>query len=155
MQYTTWVQLNFTINAAAGYRTLTIAPGSNAISLYVNHANNPNTRVLISQQLSTPENTTDVRTASQDVPLHFALEQNYPNPFNPSTIIDFALPRPEHVTLEVFNVLGQKVATLVNETRQAGYYREKFNGAGLASGIYFYQMSSGGLTFLKKMLMIK
>jgi hypothetical protein len=55
----------------------------------------------------------------------------------------------------VFNVLGQKVATLVNETRQAGYYTEKFNAAGLASGIYFYRMSSGGLTFLKKMLMIK
>jgi hypothetical protein len=154
-EYATWVQLNFTIAAAAGYRPMTIAPGSNAISLYANHGNNPNTGVLISQQLSSPENTTDVRTASKDVPLTFALDQNYPNPFNPSTSIEFALPRQEHVVLEVFNVLGQRVATLVNETRPAGYYTEKFNGAGLASGIYFYRMSTGGLIFLKKMLMIK
>jgi hypothetical protein len=59
------------------------------------------------------------------------------------------------VTLEVFSVLGQKVATLVNESRPAGYYTEKFNGAGMASGIYFYRMSTSRATILKKMLMIK
>jgi hypothetical protein len=153
-EYTTWVQLNFTILSTDAFRTLTIAPGSNAISLFANHGNNPNTGVLNSQQLSTPDNATDVRTG-QELPARFALEQNYPNPFNPSTTIDFSLARQEHVTLEVFNVLGQRMSTLVNETRPAGTYTEKFDGAGLASGIYFYRMTTGGLTFLKKMLMIK
>lgn len=152
--YATWVQLNFTITSTAKYRDMAIAQGSNAISVYVNHANNPNTGVLLSQELSTPENTTGVN-GGQDVPATFALEQNYPNPFNPSTSIEFALPRQDHVILEVFNVLGQRVATLVNEVRPAGYYTERFHGSGLASGIYFYRMSTSGGTFLKKMLMIK
>lgn len=153
-QYSTWVQLNFTINSLQHYKDITIDPGSNAISLYVNHGNNPNNGVLVSQQLTAPENTTGVKEG-EETPARFALEQNYPNPFNPSTSIDFALAHQEHVKLEVFNVLGQKVATLVNETRPAGTYVEKFNGSGLASGIYFYRMTAGGLTFLKKMLMIK
>lgn len=155
--YTTWVQLNFTI-AATGPYGLAVAPGSNAISLYGNHGNNPNDGALVSQELSSPININPTALAVEEgvrLPEIFVLEQNYPNPFNPSTSIDFALPHQDHVTLEVYNVLGQKVATLVNETRPAGYYRERFDGAGLASGIYFYRMSTTGATFLKKMLMIK
>ena len=155
--YATWVRINFTIDVA-GPRELVIDPGSNAVSLYENHGNNPNTGVINSQTLSPPiniSNTTVSVAERRGIPAQFAMDQNYPNPFNPSTSIDFALPRQEHVTLDVFNVLGQKVATLVNETRPAGYYTERFEGARLASGIYFYRMTAGRLTFLKKMLMIK
>jgi hypothetical protein len=155
--YSTWVQLNFTV-AASGLITMTVAPGSNAVSLYANHGNNPNNGILVSQQLSPPLNITgptSVAEARRGIPTVYALDQNYPNPFNPSTSIEFALPRQDHVTLEVFNILGQKVATLVDEIRPAGYYTEKFFGAGLASGIYFYRMSASGATMFKKMLMIK
>ncbi|RPH28644.1 T9SS C-terminal target domain-containing protein [bacterium] len=98
---------------------------------------------------------TAIGSGSPDVPKEFSLEQNYPNPFNPSTLIQYGLPQGSHVLLDVYNVIGQKVATLVNETRPAGYYTERFDGAGLASGIFFYRMSTSGVTFLKKMLMIK
>jgi len=153
-EYTTWVQLNFTIVSTDAYRTLTIAPGSNAISLFANHGNNPNNGVLNSQQLSTPDNATDVKTG-QELPARFALEQNYPNPFNPTTGIRFQVPGVSNVKLVVYDVLGREVATLVNETKAPGSYEVHFNGSGLASGIYFYRMTTGGLTFLKKMLMIK
>lgn len=155
--YDTWVRINFRIDIA-GPRGLIIDSASNAVSLYENHGNNPNTGVINSQPLSPPINITNTTVSVAErrgIPAQFAMDQNYPNPFNPSTSIDFALPRQEHVTLDVFNVLGQKVATLVNETRAAGYYTERFEGARLASGIYFYRMTAGQLTFLKKMLMIK
>ena len=155
--YTQWVQLNFTIASTSGIYPLTIAAGSNAVSLFVNHANNPNTGVLVSQQLSPPINITGPSSVAEGrgMPTTLALDQNYPNPFNPATAINFALPHQGHVTLEVFSILGQKVATLVDESRPAGYYTEQFNGAGLASGIYFYRLSAGGATLLRKMLMIK
>jgi hypothetical protein len=155
--YTTWVQLNFTIASTTGIYPLTILPGSNAVSLYVNHGNDPNTGVLASQQLSPPINITGPTSVEEGrgIPTTFALDQNFPNPFNPATTIEFALPHQGHVTLEVFNILGQKVATLVDEARPAGYYTVKFNGAGLASGLYFYRLSAGEATLLKKMLMIK
>jgi hypothetical protein len=99
----------------------------------------------------------DVLTSVNEKPLPtvFALEQNYPNPFNPATVIDFALPRESHVRLEVYNVLGQKVATLVDETRQVGYYSERFDGRGFASGLYFYRLTTPEVSFLKKMMLVK
>jgi len=155
--YATWVQINFSIVVAEPF-LLTIDSVSNAISLYENQGNDPNNGVINSQPLSPPINITGtslVVASRPGIPEEFALDQNYPNPFNPSTHIDFALPRQEQVTLDVFNVLGQKVATLVNGPLPAGYYAEKFDGAGLSSGIYFYRLTAGQLTFLKKMLMIK
>ena len=87
----------------------------------------------------------DVTTSVDEkpVPTEFALEQNYPNPFNPSTRIQFTLPKKKHVKLEIYNALGERIATLVDETRQAGYYSEQFNATGLASGVYFYRMQAG------------
>jgi hypothetical protein len=91
----------------------------------------------------------------------FKLFQNYPNPFNPSTTIQFDLPKAAHVTLKVYNVLGQEVATLVNEKREAGRYNLEFRPAGsgsefkLASGIYFYQLRAGTFVQTKKLLLMK
>jgi hypothetical protein len=91
----------------------------------------------------------------KEVPTLFALDQNYPNPFNPSTVIEFALPKEEHVVLEVYNLLGQRVATLVNEVRQTGYYAVPFNAEGMASGLYFYRLYTGEVSLMNKMMLLK
>jgi hypothetical protein len=104
-----------------------------------------------------------VRQVSDVTPKAFALQQNYPNPFNPSTEIRYQVSGTSEVRLEVFDMLGRKVSTLVNERQVAGEYQATFNAAGLASGIYFYRIdvrSSGGsqtgaFTDTKKMLLIK
>ncbi|MCS6989291.1 MAG: alkaline phosphatase D family protein [Chloroherpetonaceae bacterium] len=85
----------------------------------------------------------------------YVLEQNYPNPFNPQTTIGFAIPKPEFVSLVVYDALGRKVATLVNERMEAGRYEVKFDGSGLASGVYFYQIKAGAFTQTAKMVFTK
>jgi hypothetical protein len=86
---------------------------------------------------------------------HLTLLQNYPNPFNPSTTIEFSLPRSGYVMLQVFNILGQVVATLVNEEKEARSYQVQFDGTGLASGVYFYRMMAGQYVATKKLLLLK
>jgi subtilisin family serine protease/predicted GH43/DUF377 family glycosyl hydrolase len=80
---------------------------------------------------------------SVDIPNNFTLSQNYPNPFNPVTIIEFQIPNPKFVNLSIYNLLGQKVATLVNEQKMAGYHQVKWDGMGFASGVYFYRIEVG------------
>jgi hypothetical protein len=89
------------------------------------------------------------------VPNQFVLAQNYPNPFNPSTTIEFALPKETHVALEVYNVIGERVATLVDETRPIGIYVVPFDASALASGTYFYRFSTSEVSFIKKMMILK
>ena len=91
----------------------------------------------------------------EKVPDAYALEQNYPNPFNPVTIIKFSVPQYSHVTLKVFDVLGNEVATLVNGMKQAGNYAVSFNGKGLASGVYVYQLKANKFTATKKLVLLK
>jgi photosystem II stability/assembly factor-like uncharacterized protein len=88
-------------------------------------------------------------------PVDFSLSQNYPNPFNPVTNINFALPKSGLVTLKVYNALGKEVATLVNEVKNAGTYNVDFNGTNLSSGVYFYRLTSGDFSSVKKMMLIK
>jgi hypothetical protein len=95
--------------------------------------------------------TNTVRT----VPKEFKLEQNYPNPFNPTTTIQFAVPSVSDVKLEVFNILGQKVSTLVNRRMKAGMHTVNFNAANLSSGVYFYRLQSGSFVQTKKMMLVK
>jgi plastocyanin len=85
----------------------------------------------------------------------FRLEQNYPNPFNPSTVIGYQLPVTGLVTMKVYNILGKEVATLVNETKEAGSYAVHFDASGLASGTYFYKLSTGTSTSVKKLVLMK
>ncbi len=89
------------------------------------------------------------------LPDKFSLEQNYPNPFNPTTDIEFSLPSASHVTLEIYNVLGQQVSVLVNEYREAGRYTVTWNASGQASGIYFYRLTTSYGVETKKMLLLK
>jgi len=78
------------------------------------------------------------------IPAQFRLEQNYPNPFNPSTMIQYALRSNSQVTLDVFDVLGRRVAELVNRPEAAGYYEIEFKATNLSSGIYFYRIMAQG-----------
>ena len=88
-------------------------------------------------------------------PNKISLNQNYPNPFNPSTQIQYALPEVTLVTLEVFNSVGQKVMTLVNGQKSAGYHIATFDASGLSSGVYLYKLTTPSFTQTKKMLLIK
>jgi hypothetical protein len=85
----------------------------------------------------------------------YELGQNYPNPFNPSTKIAFSVPKQGNVTLKVYNLLGQEVATLLNEVKTAGVHEVSFNGIDLSSGVYFYTLTSGDFVSTKKMMLIK
>jgi hypothetical protein len=89
------------------------------------------------------------------LPDAFSLEQNYPNPFNPSTKITYNLAKSGPTSLSVFNVLGQKVATLVSAHEIAGAHEVTFDASRLASGMYFYRLESGTFTAVKKMMLLK
>jgi hypothetical protein len=85
----------------------------------------------------------------------FSLNQNYPNPFNPSTKISFSLPQTANVKLSVFNLLGEKVAELVNEVKSSGFYEVDFSGSNLTSGMYLYRLEAGDFVSTRKMTLIK
>jgi ligand-binding sensor domain-containing protein len=89
------------------------------------------------------------------IPGRFQLDQNYPNPFNPSTTVRYALPTKAYVNLSVFNTLGQQVATLVNENQEVGYHDVRFDGSGLASGVYFYRLRAGEYVATKRLLLLR
>jgi Secretion system C-terminal sorting domain len=89
------------------------------------------------------------------LPTKFELSQNYPNPFNPVTTIRYSIPKAENVTLKVYDELGKEVSTLVNENKEAGNYKVTFNGAELTSGIYYYRITAGDFTEVKKLMLLK
>jgi len=102
----------------------------------------------------------DVRTAVEDpgsngLPNEFSLHQNYPNPFNPTTTIKYQIPELSFVTIKVYDVLGNEVATLVNAKKPEGNYEVKFDAVSLPSGIYFYRLQAGSFVETKKMVLMK
>jgi hypothetical protein len=88
-------------------------------------------------------------------PENYQLMQNYPNPFNPTTDIQFSLPKAGNTTLKVYDLLGQEVASLINENLAPGSYKVQFNASRLASGTYIYRITSGSTTITKKMMLLK
>ncbi len=102
----------------------------------------------------------EARSVDGTVPVNYALAQNYPNPFNPSTTIHYELPSAAAVRLEVFNIIGQKVATLVDETQSAGKWSVRWDakndfGKNVASGIYLYRLSTPNVLLTRKMILLK
>ncbi len=98
---------------------------------------------------------TNVEQIDSGIPMVFSLEQNYPNPFNPATVIQYTVPQAEKVMLKIYNVLGQEVATLVNEVQNPGTYQATFDASRLASGVYIYRMQAGDFVESKRMMLIK
>ena len=96
-----------------------------------------------------------VDSRESNIPESFFVEQNYPNPFNPMTTIRFGLPGASHVTVKVFNMLGQEVATLFDGRKNAGTYLLKFDAADLSAGIYFYRIQAGKNVQIKRMVLVK
>ena len=90
-----------------------------------------------------------------NLPIGFQLQQNYPNPFNPSTNISFTIPKAGYITLKVYNVLGQEVATLLEGFKIARTYNIRFDGGGLASGVYLYRLKEGNNFITRKMILLK
>ncbi len=88
-------------------------------------------------------------------PTEYKLEQNFPNPFNPVTVIRYQLPSKVLAILKIFDVLGKEVSVLVNAENEAGFHQVEFNGAGLASGVYFYVLQAGSFVQTKKFILLK
>jgi hypothetical protein len=89
------------------------------------------------------------------IPSAFSISQNYPNPFNPSTRIQYSVNSTQKVTLKVYGVLGNEIATLVNKEKPSGNYEVEFDATGLPSGVYFYQIQAGDFIKTKKMLLLR
>jgi hypothetical protein len=87
--------------------------------------------------------------------MEFVLYQNYPNPFNPTTIISWQSPVGSHQSLMVYDILGNEVATLVDEYKPAGKYEIEFNASGLTSGVFFYKLQMESFVQIRKMILIK
>lgn len=98
---------------------------------------------------------TDVENPADQLPQNYTLDQNYPNPFNPTTSISYAIPQNSYVSLRIFDVLGNEVQTLVNETKSAGTYVVSFDAASVPSGVYYYTLQANNFTQTKKMILLK
>ena len=98
---------------------------------------------------------TEIKTTNSLIPDKYEMSQNYPNPFNPTTVIEFAVPQESKVLLEVFNILGERLATLVNEVKTPGYYNVNFDAGLLSSGFYIYRIQAEDFVEVKKMILLK
>jgi hypothetical protein len=126
----------------------TTAPDSAWIEMLIGNGDNDSIHVgsaFLIDDLAFEGSATGI-ASTPSVPAVYALDQNYPNPFNPSTFIRFELPEASRVRLSVYNVLGEEVAVLVNEQRAAGVFEQRFDAAGLASGVYFYRLEAQSTT---------
>ena len=96
-----------------------------------------------------------IEVVGEDIPEDFVLSQNYPNPFNPETKISFGLPEKSNVTIYIYNLLGQKVAKVIEGEFNPGYHEVSFNGSELSSGVYFYKIEAQSFVNIKKMMLLK
>ena len=138
---------------SSGVIKCTIPPGNpGTVDVIVRNSNN------LADTLSNGFNyvpVVSVENINSDLPEEFALYANYPNPFNPVTHIRFALPQAADVRLEIFNTLGEKIETLVDNRFSAGFHTVKFDGSQFASGLYYYRIRAGSFTEVRRMLLMK
>lgn len=102
-----------------------------------------------------PEGFDEISSVSEPLPTTFTLNQNYPNPFNPTTEISFNLPNAANIKLEIFNIMGQRITTLVDKNHEAGNYSVQWDASCVASGVYFYRLQAEDLIATKKMVLLK
>jgi hypothetical protein len=126
---------------------------ANDIVLYYNHNQN---QLNYNAAIATVSYVQVTGVADENISVNqFSLKQNYPNPFNPTTTINYSISNPGNVKLTVYNAIGSKIATIVNENKPAGSYSVKFDGANLASGIYLYRLESGSYSTSRKFILMK
>jgi len=89
------------------------------------------------------------------LPINFAFDQNYPNPFNPATTFKFALPQEAYVTLDIYDILGRKIETLINTNYEAGYHSISWSSKDLSSGVYFAKFRAGDFKETRKVVIVK
>lgn len=127
-----------------------VQPGNQTTSTFMMYYSFPAAQIP-----TTPPSSVSDHDPSAGLPADYALAQNFPNPFNPATAISFNLPASVKVKLEVFNAIGQKVATLVNSKLPAGSHTATWNAANMPSGIYFYKLEAGNFNQTRKMVLAK
>ena len=112
---------------------------------------------IINSQIIVKGIGTIVLSAGEETKINsiYSLDQNYPNPFNPNTKIRFSIPRSEHVVINVYNIQGELIESMVDQEMEAGNYKINFYGNGLASGMYFYKITAGSFTKMKKMILLR
>lgn len=135
----------------------TINPNDSA-TFYVAIAYGENESEMLAalqQAQSLYDTLTSVDNESYNYPFEFSLYQNYPNPFNPNTKIQFSVSKAQSVSLKVFDVLGNEIATLVNEELTPGVYQYNFDATNLSSGVYYYKLQSGNYSETKKMILMR
>ncbi len=140
---TTFIEYNWVAEQVGMLATISSMPGET----------NPNFTLASTISFTVP--TTGIQAHQPSLPTRFELQQNYPNPFNPSTTIFFTLPTTMNVQLTVYDLLGQKIATLVNGRLSSGEHQVTFNAADLPSGVYLYQLSGNGMTQTRRMVLLK
>ncbi len=141
-----------TVEVSVHFFTISDSTGNGHVQIQIGTAHNPNVRTIINQIASTEP--TAVHDQDQVVK-NFKVDQNYPNPFNPATTISYAIPHRANVNIKVYNITGREITTLVNEVKDPGAYSVNFNAENLSSGIYFYKVSAGQFSTVRKMILIK
>lgn len=142
------------VDIAPGLREYKIPGEYGRVTLIAVHGNPRSDQADIKLEVSATQNY-GVSTEGEELPARFALMQNYPNPFNPSTTVEYELPSPAYVRLEVFDVQGRKVDVLVDGMNPVGRHSIHFDAGGLASGLYLYRMQAGAKTFIRKMTLVR
>lgn len=148
---TTWTRKSYALSSVPG-----LTGGSNIYVGFREHvSDNLADGDVIGIDLVQLVGLVGIENQNNQNPTEYSLKQNYPNPFNPSTEIVFALPQSEFVTLKVYDILGNEVASVVNEYRLKGTHTVKFDASKLSSGMYFYKIQAGDFSDTKKMTLIK
>jgi len=144
---------NKPVNNVTSYNITSLTP--NVVYYYRISSSNPYGTSPYSNTISVQTLLVGISDNSNSMPNKYELSQNYPNPFNPSTIIKYSIPEGAFVTLKVYNMVGEEVATLVNANRSAGNYEARFNAVNLPSGTYLYKIQAGSFSQIKKMILVK
>jgi hypothetical protein len=163
-----WTNNGVAISVASGLKSfsqiLPLGAGDAIITWGDERSGGSDNRNIFAQQLNGNGQLGVITNVEYEQPAvtDFVLQQNYPNPFNPSTAIKYTVPsvtlsgvEGSRVQLKVYDVLGNEIATLVNEVQPAGIYKVNFDAKGLSSGVYFYKLNSGSLTEINKMVLMK
>ena len=124
-------------------------------SLAANSSLGGKTYSLVNGGVLAPKSASSINQLPESLPSDWALDQNFPNPFNASTIISFSVPHDSKIILEVFNLQGERFATLINERRRAGNYSVSFDASNLPSGCYLYRISADEFVAVRKLVLIK